>query len=106
MAIQGPHLFSNATAIKSLSDAVGLRLASSVGPGLALTTRHVARTPTILKGENVTLLANGSGFEISLPGRAEQDGFEGDVINVRNVRSGTTLKGRIGKGKIVSVLEL
>lgn len=95
-----------ATAIKSLSDAVGLRLASSVGPGLALTTRHVARTPTILKGENVTLLANGSGFEISIPGRAEQDGFEGEVINVRNVRSGTTLKGRIGKGKIVSVLEM
>lgn len=95
-----------ATALKSVADAVGLRLASSVGPGLALTTRLVVRTPTILKGENVTLLANGSGFEISIPGRAEQDGFEGDVITVRNVRSGSALKGRIGKGKTVSVLEL
>ena len=95
-----------ATAIKSVEDAVGLRLASSVGPGLPLTTRHVMRTPSVLKGENVTLLANGSGFEISIPGRAEQDGFEGDVITVRNVRSGSALKGRIGKGKMISVLEL
>ena len=95
-----------ATAVKSLSDAVGLRLTSSIGPGLALTTRHIARTPAILKGENVNLLANGSGFEISVPGRAEQDGYEGDVITVRNTRSGSVLKGRVGKGKIVSVIEM
>lgn len=95
-----------ATAVKTVSDAVGLRLTSSIGPGLALTTRHVARTPSILKGENINLLANGSGFEISVPGRAEQDGYEGDVISVRNTRSGTVLKGRVGKGKIVSVIEM
>jgi len=95
-----------ATAVKTLSDAVGLRLTSSIGPGLALTTRHIARAPTILKGENITLLANGSGFEISVPGRAEQDGYEGDVISVRNTRSGSALKGRVGKGKIVSVIEM
>jgi flagella basal body P-ring formation protein FlgA len=95
-----------ATAVKTVSDAVGLRLTSSIGPGLALTTRHIARTPAILKGENINLLANGSGFEISVPGRAEQDGYEGDVISVRNTRSGTVLKGRVGKGKIVSVIEM
>jgi flagella basal body P-ring formation protein FlgA len=95
-----------ATAVKTVSDAVGLRLTSSIGPGLALTTRHIARTPAILKGENVNLLANGSGFEITVPGRAEQDGYEGDVISVRNTRSGTVLKGRVGKGKIVSVIEM
>ena len=95
-----------ATAVKTVADAVGLRLTSSIGPGLALTTRHVARTPSILKGENINLLANGSGFEISVPGRAEQDGYEGDVISVRNTRSGTVLKGRVGKGKIVSVIEM
>jgi len=95
-----------ATAVKSLSDAVGLRLTSSVGPGLTLTTRHVARTPSILKGENVSLIANGSGFEISVPGRAEQDGYEGEVITVRNTRSGSALKGRVGKGKTISVIEM
>jgi flagella basal body P-ring formation protein FlgA len=94
------------TAIRSISDVVGLRLLSSISPGVALTSRHVARAHSVTKGENVTLIANGSGFQISVPGRAEQDGFEGDVITVRNNRTGATLKGRIERGKTVSVFQM
>ena len=93
-------------AIKSISDAIGLRVTSPVGPGLTLTTYNVARAPLVAKGENVTLVANGSGFNISVPGKAEQDGYEGDLIMVRNTRSGAVLKGRIERGKIVSVMQL
>ena len=93
-------------AFKTISDAVGLRVSSPIGPGLTLTTRNVARAPLVATGENVTLVANGSGFEISVPGRAEQDGFEGDLISVKNVRTGTVLKGRLERGKIVSVVQL
>lgn len=93
-------------AIKSISDAVGLRVTSPVGPGLTLTTYNVARAPLVAKGENVTLVANGSGFNISVPGKAEQDGYEGDLIMVRNTRSGAILKGRLERGKIVSVMQL
>lgn len=93
-------------AIKSIRDAVGLRVTSPVGPGLTLTTYNVARAPLVAKGENVTLVANGSGFNISVPGKAEQDGFEGDLIMVRNTRSGAILKGRLERGKIVSVMQL
>lgn len=94
------------TAIRSISDVVGLRLLASISPGVALTSRHVARAHSVSKGENVTLIANGSGFQISVPGRAEQDGFEGDVITVRNNRTGATLKGRIERGKTVSVFQM
>ena len=94
------------TAIRSVSDVVGLRLLSSISPGVALTSRHVARAHSVSKGENVTLIANGSGFQISVPGRAEQDGFEGDVITVRNNRTGATLKGRIERGKTVTVFQM
>ena len=93
-------------AIKSVADAVGLRVISAIGPGLTLTTRNVARAPLVAKGENVTLVANGSGFEISVPGRAEQDGFEGDLIMVKNARTGVVLKGRLERGKVVSVMQL
>ena len=93
-------------AFKTIADAVGLRVSSPLGPGLTLTTRNVARPPLVAKGENVTLVANGSGFEISVPGRAEQDGFEGDLISVKNVRTGAVLKGRLERGKIVSVAQL
>ena len=95
-----------AQAIKAVSEAVGLRVSSPIGPGLTLTTRNVTRAPMVAKGENVTLVANGTGFEISVPGRAEQDGFEGDLISVKNVRTGTVLKGRLERGKIVSVVQL
>ena len=95
-----------AQAIKSIADAVGLRVTSPIGPGLTLTTHNVARAPLVAKGENVTLVANGSGFNISVPGKAEQDGYEGDLIMVRNIRSGAVLKGRLERGKVVSVMQL
>ena len=93
-------------AIKSIAAAVGLRVTSPIGPGLTLTTHNVARAPLVAKGENVTLVANGSGFNISVPGKAEQDGYEGDLIMVRNIRSGAVLKGRLERGKLVSVMQL
>jgi len=96
----------SAQALKSISDAVGLRVTSPIGPGLTLTTHNVARAPLVAKGENVTLVANGSGFNISVPGKAEQDGYEGDLIMVRNSRSGAVLKGRLERGKVVSVMQL
>ena len=93
-------------ALKSLQDAVGLRLAAASGPGVALTTRSVARAPLVAKGENVTLVAGGDGFEISAPGRSEQDGYEGDLISVKNLKTGAVLKGRLERGKTVSVMKL
>jgi len=93
-------------AFRAIADAVGLRVSSPVGPGLALTTRNVSRPPLVSRGENVTLVANGSGFAISVPGKAEQDGFEGDLISVKNARTGAVLKGRLERGKIVSVAQL
>jgi flagella basal body P-ring formation protein FlgA len=93
-------------ALKSMNDAVGLRLASASGPGVALTTRSVVRAFLVSKGENVTLVAGGNGFEISAPGRSEQDGYEGDLISVKNLKTGAIVKGRLERGKIVSVMKL
>ncbi len=91
---------------KSIREVVGLRVTYPIGAGAPLAARNVARAPLVAKGENVTLVANGSGFEISVPGRAEQDGYEGDLIAVKNSRTGAVLKGRLERGKIVSVMAL
>lgn len=90
-------------AFRSVADAVGMRTAANVQPGLPLTMRHVVKAPTVVKGETVTVLAGGAGFQIAMPGRAEQDGYEGDVITVRNVASGKTVTGRLEAGKTVHV---
>jgi len=71
-----------------------------------LTTRNVARTPLVLKGESVMLVATGSGFEIAAPARAEEDGYEGDLIAVRNIKTGVALKGRLERDKKVIVSQM
>lgn len=90
-------------AFRSITDMIGLRTTGNVQPGLALTARHVAKAPSVLKGETVTVIAGGSGFQIAMPGRAEQDGYEGDAITVRNPSSGKTVTGRLEPGKTVHV---
>jgi flagella basal body P-ring formation protein FlgA len=90
-------------AFRSVEDAVGMRAATNVQPGLPLTMRHVVKTPAVLKGETVMVMAGGAGFQIALPGRAEQDGYEGDVISVRNLNSGKIVTGRLEAGKTVHI---
>ncbi len=92
-----------ATAFKTVQEAVGLRLTTSVGPTSILNTRNVAKAPSVLKGETVTLKAGGSNFEIFMPGRAEGDGYEGDLISVRNIKTGAKLVGKLGPGGIVQL---
>ena len=95
-----------AHALRSATQAIGLRLTSSVAGGVALTMRNIARTPLVMKGESVTLVATGSGFQIATPARAEEDGHEGDLISVRNTKTGVTLKGRLERDKTVVVLKM
>lgn len=93
-------------AIKSLRQAVGMRLTAAVNSGAVLTTRNVARAPLVLKGETVTVMAGGQGFEIATPARAEEDGYEGDLISVKNSRTGAAMKGRLQRDKTVTVMKL
>ena len=96
----------SAQALKSLRQAVGMRLTAAVNSGAVLTTRNVARAPLVLKGETVTVMAGGQGFEIATPARAEEDGYEGDLISVKNSRTGAAMKGRLQHDKTVTVLKL
>jgi len=52
------------------------------------------------------LVATGSGFEIAAPARAEEDGYEGDLIAVRNIKTGVALKGRLERDKKVIVSQM
>jgi len=56
-----------------------------------------------MKGETVTLVAEGDGFSISATARAEEDGFEGDLVSVRNVKSGIVLSGRVAQSGTVII---
>lgn len=90
-------------ALKSLRQATGMRLTASVASGAVLTTRNVARTPLVLKGEMITIMAGGQGFEIATPAKADEDGYEGDLIAVKNARTGAAMKGRLQRDKTVII---
>lgn len=96
----------SAQAIKSVQDAIGFRLIGAASPGIALTTRIVSRPPAVVKGETINLIVKGNGFDIAVKGRAEQDGFEGELISVTNTGTGAVLKGRLEAGKIVTIQQM
>jgi flagella basal body P-ring formation protein FlgA len=56
-----------------------------------------------MKGETITLSAEGDGFSIETPGRAEEDGYEGDILAVRNIKSGIVITGRVAHAGLVLV---
>jgi flagellar basal body P-ring formation protein FlgA len=89
--------------LKSAEAVIGLRLTTALSTGMAITTMNVARAPTIMKGETIMLTAEGEGFSIATPARAEEDGFEGDLVAVKNLRSGVVLSGRVAQAGIVIV---
>lgn len=91
-------------ALKSLNQAIGMRLTAGVPSGAVLTKRNIVKSPLVMKGETVSLMAEGQGFEIATPARAEEDGYEGDLISVKNIRTGTPMKGRLQRDKTVVVV--
>lgn len=91
-------------ALKSLNQAIGMRLSTGVTSGAVLTTRNIIKSPLVMKGETVSLIAAGQGFEIATPARAEEDGYEGDLISVKNIRTGAPMKGRLQRDKTVVVV--
>lgn len=96
-------VYPGSGSLKTIAEATGLRLTGAVSAGTVLTTYNVAKAPLVMKGETITLVATGSGFDISTPGTAEEDGYKGDLITVRNLKTGTILKGRVAEGKIIAV---
>ncbi len=56
----------------------------------------------VRSGDEVRIVARGEGFEISLPGIAQNDGGMGDLVTVINTRSGSRLRGEVsGADRIV-----
>ncbi|MDA8060532.1 MAG: flagella basal body P-ring formation protein FlgA [Nitrospiraceae bacterium] len=56
----------------------------------------------VRSGDEVRIQAKGPGFEISLPGIAQNDGGLGDLVTVVNSRSGARLRGKVsGADRIV-----
>jgi len=74
---------------------IGLSLRRPLAAGTPLYRGSVARPRIVERGQTVTLVAGGNGFEVRMQGTAMGSGAEGDRLWVTNVRSGRRLEGII-----------
>jgi len=74
---------------------VGMETTRRLAAGAVVTARHVAAPLLVRRGHAVTLEATGGGIAVSMPGRALEDGSEGDPVRVRNTRSERVVEGRV-----------
>jgi flagella basal body P-ring formation protein FlgA len=85
----------------TMEQAAGMRLRRALGGGQVLTRLHAEAKPVVNRGEEVELVARGSGIEVSTEGIALEDGAVGARVRVRNAASGKVLFGQVtGAGTV------
>ena len=78
-----------------IEDLIGRRLATNMGRGQMVLARHLARDYIIHQGQSVAIRAQQAGFSVSMAGEALQSGQSGEMILVRNLRSGREILARV-----------
>ncbi len=87
-----------------IEDVVGLRAKRSVGSGKTLHAGLLKREQLVKRGKTVSILADLSGLQVSMHGKAMSDGGYGDRIKVKNLTSGRVVSGTVAGNGIVKVL--
>lgn len=87
-----------------VDDVVGQRLRRAMAPGEVLTPNNLKTPPLIKRGQQVTLEARGRGLTVRMAGVAGADGVRGEVISVKNLRSGEEVQGIVRSAKSVEIL--
>ena len=82
---------------------VGRLLAKSVGPQEIITTRHLNHQPVIKRGDNVNVVLDQDGLEISSKGIAQEQGQLGKTIRLINPKSKKEFEGLVVDAKTVKV---
>ena len=91
-------------AFSSIDDLKGMTTIAAVQANTILTDHMVEIPPTIKQGSLVKLIVKRSGFEIVTKGLAQQTGYKGDVIKVKNVNSKKMLYGTIINSDSINVV--
>ncbi len=91
-------------AFSGIDDLKGMMTIAPIQAHTILTDRMVEIPPTISQGSLVKLIVKRSGFEIVTKGLAQQTGYKGDVIKVKNINSKKMLYGTIVNSDSVHVV--
>ena len=78
-------------------------LAKNVGPQEIITTRHLSNQPIIKRGDNVNVVLDQDGMEISTKGVAQEQGYPGKSIRLVNPKSKKEIQELVLDAKTVKV---
>jgi len=87
----------------SADQVVGHLLSRSVGPQEIVTSRHLSNQPIIKRGDEVTVVLDQDGLEISTKGVAQEQGYLGKSIRLQNPKSKKEFHGMVVNAKTVKV---
>lgn len=82
---------------------IGKTPARMVEQGIPVRARDVVSPQLVARGDEVLLQFNQGGLQLSVRGKAMQNGAEGEFIRVMNLSSNQSLRGEVTGNKVVSV---
>jgi flagella basal body P-ring formation protein FlgA len=81
--------------------AVGMQARRQLRAGQALRTADLAKPDLVQRDQSVTLIYDTPGLYLTVRGKAQDSGTEGDVVNVLNLQSKRTVAGVVtGRGQV------
>ena len=81
--------------------AVGMQARRQLRAGQAMRTADLAKPDLVQRDRSVTLIYETPGLYLTVRGKAQDAGTEGDVVNVLNLQSKRTVSGVVtGRGQV------
>ena len=82
---------------------IGRKVKQNLRKGQHLQPRHLFKKYSVNEGDAVVIISKFKNTEVSTGGIAMKSGNIGDVLEVKNSRSGTIVKGTLEKNKKINV---
>ena len=82
---------------------VGRKLKTNLKMGQILHPRHLFESFEINNGDVISIVSNLGNVSVSVSGEAQDSGNLGDLIKVRNLKSGKVIKGYVNKDKKIKI---
>jgi flagella basal body P-ring formation protein FlgA len=92
--VQRPVMGLDPLAISSLKDVVRAEVVRDIPAGTVLRSYDIKRSLMVKRGQSAMLtVGQGSGFQVTVRVEAEQDGYLGEQIRLKNSDSGRLISG-------------
>ncbi len=82
-------------AVSDIDEVVGKAATRTLSSGVVISKRWLLEPLLVKRGDAVTIVARHTGVEVEVQGEALDAGHRDDVVRVRNVANGKTIRARV-----------